>query len=102
MVPQVSSAGATISAPVRSDSHQVRQTFSVATAGRSPAIQMSRRPMLAPSSVPAAEQAISVSTSRTRSPGVRAPRRTSSAAAMTMPATVPSDLPEAPGRTRVE
>ena len=86
----VSTAGVTTSAPARSDNHQVRQMCPKPTAGRSPAIQIASVPSVAPTAVPTAEHAIRTSTSLTRRPGVRAPRRMSSRAATTTATTVPS------------
>ncbi len=93
----VSSAGVTTSAPVRSESHHVRQMLSTLPAGRSPKIQIASRPQVAPRIVPAAEQTIRMITSLTRRPGVRAPRRRSSAEATTTAMTVARVCPATTG-----
>jgi len=74
----------------REEIHQVRQVCAKPTAGRSPAIQIASVPRVAPTPVPMAEQTIRTSTSLTRRPGVRAPRRMSRWAATTTAITVPS------------
>ncbi len=76
-----------------SESHHIRQMRTMPPGGSAPANSITSTPTVAPRAVPTPAQMISVSTSRTRSPGSRAPKRTSRLAATSEAIVVPSTCP---------